>query len=296
MPATESPSHLDLLFSDGEVCLEEVAWDRVIRASSRKVGTATFDGLMVGDPFTGMDDVKWPGPGALPSSAEAVALVADCKESGDRTAALALCFEPGVPVARWVRCEAEILVDSGTGGFVSAALRKTLESEDESHGLLEEYETRDGWTGVVLERQGQSFVASSSGWGDGAYDAWWGMSAAGRPVCLAIDFDVLTEGVFTEGQVPLPLKRGTTAVPGLPGVHVAAGLFSRERPKVVAKGLPQGHYVYTRVVDAEGKLHAPKVEHGAPGTLTLDLRPFAGARALIVRLVTGTKPMEIVAG
>ena len=111
MPATEVPSHLDLLFSAEAVSLKEVAWERVIRASSKRLGPATFDGLLVGDPFSNaMDAVKWPGPGALPSVAEALALVADCGESGDRTAALALCFETE-PVTSWTRCEAEIDTD-----------------------------------------------------------------------------------------------------------------------------------------------------------------------------------------
>jgi hypothetical protein len=297
MPASEFPSHLDLLFSAEVVCLREESWDRVIRASSKRLGTATLDGLLAGDPFSNaMDTVEWPGPGAMPTQAEALALVADCGDSGPRTSAIALGFEPQVRVARWERCAAEIATDCGIGGFASAALRKLIEDEEENQKLLAEYEAKDGWSGLVLERQGQSLVLSSSGYGDGAYDAWWGMSEAGRPVCLAIDFDVLAEGVFTEGRVPLPLKRGTTEIPGLPSVRIAAGLFGRERPAVVAKGLAPLHYVYTRVVDAEGKLHAPKVEHGAKGTLKLDLRPFSSATTLVVRLVTGSRPMAIVRG
>jgi hypothetical protein len=294
MPATDHPCHLDLLFADGTVTLRDATNDRDLRASWRDLGPVALRGLLIGDPFSGsMVPVHWPGEGSVPATAVARVLVVDAAEEGDRVSALALLFEPSARITRWERCDATMETDCAIGGFASAALKPAIDDEEHDHALLERYEAADGWCGTVLTVDEQSVALSSTGYGDGAYDAWWGVTDDGTPAALAIDFDVLSEGVFEEARVPLPLPRGATRVAQLPHVHLNAGWFRRQRPQIVTSQLPDGHSVYTRVVDRSGKLRAPEVTHGTAG-FTIDLRPFDEPQALLIRMVTGYAPMEIV--
>ena len=286
---------LDLLFSGRPVILHDATWNRDVTAESRELGTVVLRGLLVGDPFSaGMTEIEWPGVGSMPTTATARAVVVDCRDSGDRVASLAVVFDAELTVANWVRCNAGVETDCCIGGFASAAIQGALDEEQTNERLLAEYENKDGWNGLILSRDNQSVVLASSGWGDGAYDAWWGLSSTGVPICVAIDFDVLSEDVFTEANVSLPLKGRLVKLPALPGVTLKAGLLKRTQPKVVTKRLPQGHSVYTRVFDSDGAMKAPKVTYDSSGGYSIDLRPFNKATSLIVRLVTGHRPMEIV--
>ena len=50
------------------------------------------------------------------------------------------------------------------------------------------------WANVVLdEESGLNIVVFSTGLGDGFYDSFWGLDAAGHPACLVTDFGILDE-------------------------------------------------------------------------------------------------------
>lgn len=300
----DAPPYLDLFFRPGVTTVRDPEEDRVAQAWAKPLGRATFDGILACDPFDASmpareagdidgPPVVWPGPGALPRTADAFALVADFGLGG-QAAALLLRFDgPAVPPARWARGEATAYTDCDTAGFVSAPLRALIAEEKESDALRGEFDGGAGSeTGIILEREGQSIVVAQTP-DEGGYETWWGLARDGQPVCLAVDFELLTRSVFQEARVPLPVRRGTTRVSGLPGVRVRAGLLRPSRLTVTDGALSPGEYVYVRVADAAGVRHAPALARQGADGLRFDLRTVPAARELIIRRVTGTAPMEI---
>lgn len=281
-------AHLDLLCRDGRTALQDP--DGPLRyAARRALGPVSFDGLVVGDLLTAsFGPLTWTGPGSMPSSGTAFVLTVLWDVGHERTGALGIRFSEE-PVVRWVNAEVACGVDTGTVGFASADLADLIyESED----IFAEVDARDPWNGLLLDRGGKSVAISSSGWGDGFYDTFWGLDANGAPAWVAVDFDVLSMGVFDEVVIPLPLSRGRTEL--FDGVTMKVGLFTKKKPTITPK-LPTGQYVYTRVRTPDG-LKAPKVTWGSDlgRSMTLDLAPHPDADAFIARRVTHHAPMPIV--
>ena len=279
------PAHLDVLFTDAPRRLEDP--DGPVRTAQRRVlGEIRFDGLVVGDLLTGdAGRLVWPVDDPMPTRADAFSLVVEWEPEHERVSALGLRFRD-VPVDRWVHSDAGAGVDTGTAGFASASIIAELQ-EDE--GLLDELEALDSWMGVTLDRGEHGLAIASSGWGDGFYGAWWGLDADGVPAWVALEFDVLTCGVYEEVSIPLPLTRGRREL--MEGVSLKVGWFTKGRPTLVTK-LEPPQYVYTRVRTADG-LVPPKVTWGLPGTLTLDVGAVAGGVEFLVRKVTHHEPMPV---
>lgn len=100
-------------------------------------------------------------------------------------------------------------VDSGTGCFcdLSAALAlKALDEVEHANdnwdgwlmaklrkGMLESKQAWGSGSAITVPDTRANVVAFSSGWGDGFYGSWWGLSKKGEPLCLVTDFGVLPE-------------------------------------------------------------------------------------------------------
>ena len=156
------------------------------------------------------------------SIAKIVPLKKGCAQ--ERVAAAMLRVGKGEPV-RWINATkpAQKLsrlrdgafygygVDSGTGCFcdLSAALAlKALDEVEHANdnwegwlmaklrkGMLESKQAWGSGSAVTVpdKRARANVVAFSSGWGDGFYGSWWGLSRKGEPLCLVTDFGVLPE-------------------------------------------------------------------------------------------------------
>ncbi len=92
-------------------------------------------------------------------------------------------------------------VDAGMGCFIDAdtlqALSKERAWEFYEQCVLGEMhkggEYRD-WANIVIDQDtGGNLVVFSSGYGDGVYPSYWGVSATGELCCLVTDFAILVE-------------------------------------------------------------------------------------------------------
>ncbi len=89
-------------------------------------------------------------------------------------------------------------VDSGTGGFLDAAtaeylLRSRQNRDPEAYSICmseNQLAPRLAAFASLPPPFERTLAVFSSGLGDGVYDSYWGMSDAGRPVCLLTDFNL----------------------------------------------------------------------------------------------------------
>lgn len=171
------------------------------------------------DPLTtGMD---WPvlnrkvKPGRYP-----VSLI----EAQGRVAAAVLRFRPGTPV-RWELAtlpdqdtstlkDDEIFgypVDTGLGSFMDKTAMVLMSEQQDKLQAGQNY--YDDVLAVEFAPNQDRFVMHhpvagnplsiamfSSGWGDGIYPSFWGLNAAGEPLLLMTDFDVLENADGREGE------------------------------------------------------------------------------------------------
>lgn len=90
-------------------------------------------------------------------------------------------------------------VDSGTGSFMDADTAASITALIDWDGPLyadplsaeldKNYANTRNWANFVVDpATGRNVVAFSSGWGDGAYPSYWGLSAAGESLYLLTDF------------------------------------------------------------------------------------------------------------
>jgi Protein of unknown function (DUF4241) len=95
------------------------------------------------------------------------------------------------PVASW-RVAGGIAIDSGTAAFFDPRISATISPanvERFNDGLLKALEKSAHSTAISWE--GMTFVAFSTGFGDGRYPVFVGSSAAGVPVVILVDCDIL---------------------------------------------------------------------------------------------------------
>jgi hypothetical protein len=127
----------------------------------------------------------------------------------------------------------------------------------------------------------------SSGWGDGSYGSYWGMSADGELVELVTDFEVLLGARNESIELPLPLPRGRAVV------HP---LLARQKVKVRAP-LLSGNTV---IISGDGVARV-ELSDGSPvevthrgGSRRYTWKTAAAGARLIVAVMTGVKPLEVV--
>ena len=99
------------------------------------------------------------------------------------------------PVVNW-RVAGGIAVDSGTAAFFDPRLSATITPanvERFNDGLLDALKksTRATYSTAAISWEGLTFVAFSIGFGDGRYPVFVGSSAAGLPVVILVDCDIL---------------------------------------------------------------------------------------------------------
>jgi hypothetical protein len=150
-----------------------------------------------------------------------VAKVAPLKKgrTQERVGAAMLRFKKGAP-ASWINATRKgqklakldpdhyfgFGVDAGTACFcditAAAALAKLNEVElandnfegwlmaKVSKGMLASKQAWGTGSAITVPDTKANVVAFSSGWGDGFYGSYWGLSAKGEPLCLVTDFGV----------------------------------------------------------------------------------------------------------
>jgi hypothetical protein len=179
-----------------QVPLERVEVGRIAVPSGRVVVADPFfpDGppFEVGVPF---------GP------CRVTLVVAHHPEWGRRVAHARLELAP-VPIARWRASGQRLAVESGMAAFMDVGARDTFrvafETYEAAHpaGYYDEVLQRSLSASATVERPGgdwglhrlsggHSLAVFSSGLGDGVYDVQIGQDTDGRPVALAIDFEIL---------------------------------------------------------------------------------------------------------
>jgi hypothetical protein len=130
----------------------------------------------------------------LPRGEYAVELLVAESESDERVAAARLLFSND-SVASWRRAGA-IAIDSGTGAFFDPRISTSITPsniERFNEILLNALETtyRPTYSIAVTTWENMTFVAFSTGFGDGSYPVYLGSSAAGLPVAVLVDCDIL---------------------------------------------------------------------------------------------------------
>lgn len=164
------------------------------RLEVRQAGTVALPSgqLAVSDAFINDDPVLIPDLQAGDFSVEL--LVAGA--GGDERVAAARVRVRDEPVAGW-RGVGSIAIDSGTAAFFDPRLSSSIQSPDVierfNESLLAALETsaRPTYSIAAVPWNGMTFVAFSSGFGDGTYPVFLGSSDSGRPAVVLVDFDIL---------------------------------------------------------------------------------------------------------
>lgn len=117
------------------------------------------------------------------------------KSGGDERVAAARMRVRNDPVATWHRV-GFIAVDSGTGAFFDPRISSSITPanvERFNDRLLNALEAsyRPTYSISPISWEGMSFVAFSTGFGDGTYPVYLGSSAAGVPITVLVDCEIL---------------------------------------------------------------------------------------------------------
>jgi hypothetical protein len=203
------------LFEEGREIDTEIGR---VALRTRDVGTLTLaSGRVVAcDPLASPE--MEPFARAVPAGAFPVTLSVAHFEDGDRRVAGAMVRFAGGAPASWEPAlragddlselgEGEIFgypVDSGTGCFMddetARLVLSDLDPEDFSDALVGEmdktYEDTWSWANVGVAGD-RNIVAFSAGLGDGVYASYFGLDAAGEPVCLVTDFSLFEYAQFS---------------------------------------------------------------------------------------------------
>ncbi len=259
--------------------------------------------VALGDPFTGLTACR-PPRGELPKGTYAceVSLLKTESEHagttrGDVRIAAAKLRVADKPVVRWVEADVTAEVDSGTCAFADGdADQWAFASESDSQALEDALQLAvlgPSALGTRFASGEKTLCAFSSGLGDGAYGAWWGMTADGTVACLCYDFELLLTPTTSDVTLSLPLRRGAIddAVLTTAGIKARVPFFAPRQLVIERSGSTWAHVRWLR---PDGVFQRPTVKPGH--TLkrqVIDLsEPPAGA-SLVIRLTTGQKQMAI---
>lgn len=164
------------------------------RLEVREAGTVALPSgqLAVSDAFINDDPVVVPD---LSAGEYSVELLVAGAERDERVAAARVRVRDE-PVAGW-RSVGLIAIDSGNAAFFDPRLSSSIRSPDvierfnESLLAALEKSARPTYSIAAIPWNGMTYVAFSSGFGDGTYPVFLGSSDAGRPVVVLVDFDIL---------------------------------------------------------------------------------------------------------
>lgn len=164
-----------------------------------EVGTFRTHGVLaVGDFGYDLADI-----GVLQRQVEPTTATVAVSTANNRVAALRVTLTDA-PVAGW-------RLASTAGGFVQGVDYANLAVFDADAAASLTVRAKEAlWEGfattpepTLLRRDGESEafgVVTPSGWGDGAYPAYWGVDAEGVPVQLVLDFGVLPGARWVDGD------------------------------------------------------------------------------------------------
>lgn len=178
-----------------------------------------------------------------------------------RTAALRVTVAPGDPVSWHPACDAQ-------GGYVHGVDAGNLGVFDlpayAAVSIRDKERTYDRWAmrfepgrAHLLDFGGGQpiGVVCDSGWGDGAYPAYWGADAEGGTVQLVLDFLVLSRAV--EEEVSLPWADGPLPSATLADLGITLATQTRRKLLTSTSWLlvsdPQEHVLAVEVRDATGR-------------------------------------------
>ncbi len=130
----------------------------------------------------------------LPRGDYSVELLVAKSQSDERVAAARVRVR-NEPAASWRRVGA-IAIDSGTGAFFDPRISSSITPanvERFNDGLLKalEMSSRPTHSTVAISWEGMTFVAFSTGFGDGSYPVYVGFSVAGLPAAVVVDCEIL---------------------------------------------------------------------------------------------------------
>ena len=222
------PRRTDFVVAFGPPCtLVDYAGSR-FRTRVDAVGSLSLPSgtLAVGDILVSMGRATCP-TGPLPEGPHAVEVaIAEVLDNGDERSAAARIRFGTAPAVRWIEADAGAGVDSGTAGFLDGGdVERWLPLEADGDALIAALEASDrqGTCSVAAGTFGGiPTVAFSSGWGDGCYEGWWGLSEDGAVVEFVLDFDVLVgpevDWVRVESLRSGPIEHATLQAAGASAV------------------------------------------------------------------------------
>ncbi|PCC72857.1 Protein of unknown function [Nannocystis exedens] len=295
---TSARTDLELAFmTPGRMFRDDDGGTIAVRVES--LGELELAGVAIGDPLASELQPVTPPEGSGFAGRGRVELAIARVAANDERVAAARVILADRPIAQWVEADVVFGVDAGTAAFASPEAIAGLATEAKSEELLALLDAHDrgGWTWGRVEVEGCAVVAFSSGYGDGIYASYWGLDADGRAVALAIDFDVLIGSVFERFVVPRPRGRGRVEAPALAarGVTLRVPWLRPRWLEVRGTQLPAEHQLHVRLTGAEG---APEqwIRRHFRGydrrVFRVDLREVPAEAALVVRIVTGSRPLS----
>jgi hypothetical protein len=245
MPSMIRGDWVELAFSAGSLQLDEP-----MTFKTRRLGEIALPSGRIGasDPLV----LAQPEPfsTAVPPGRYPVELAVAVLENEDERTAYARLLFSTEPAIRWAMAvtpgqdpstlsEEEIFgydVDTGTGCFLSPEVGQVLANRmAEESGYYETFieemqkNYQDTWSWASLRPDPASelsVIVFSTGYGDGVYASYFGLSADGRPVALVTDFQVIAEPILREA--PKATAVPPAADPGKPSLWGRwAGFFKR---------------------------------------------------------------------
>lgn len=127
------------------------------------------------------------------------------------------------------------------------ATARDEEGEDVVAALIPTLSAKDAASTVIDASTGANLVAFKSGAGDGAYPAYWGLDAKGKPVVLMIDFGLLDarDGEDDEDEEEIPEDDDEPMDFDDFDLEDLAPAPRVERPPAASPLLPRAHAVLT---------------------------------------------------
>lgn len=291
--AVSSPTDLDGLFAEPGTFVDPDGHRMDVRIE--RMAPITLDGVAIGDPLAGSMAEIHPPKGRIRRTGAVVELAVTAFDNDDERVAAARVRFTERAVVSWVETEHGVAVDTGVAAIATAAALARLETEEGGDEVMRALDEtyRDTWSAARVELKGAEMCAFSSGFGDGAYPAWWGIDAEGHAAALVLDFEVLKVPVFDELSIARPTGRGRVAAPEATarGIELGVPWLSSSFLEIAAGALPKDHYAVFRF-RRPGSAIYELAKHQPVGdarrrTFRIDLREVPTDAQMFVRIVTG---------
>ncbi len=99
-------------------------------------------------------------------------------------------------------------VDSGTAAITDADRAGDLDNERDGEDLLNAINATSGREEFCFHPNApDALFCTRSGLGDGFYEVFWGLDDAGEPVCMVVDFGLMTVPIWKVATFPMPVRK-----------------------------------------------------------------------------------------